>query len=84
MTECTFFWRGLGCIGKIQSNPNKCMHTSGKEKVAIPNVFIHHEINTSCLWLWQVQEGLKVVATGVQTFVCAANYCLGHLLMLHS
>ncbi|XP_054860899.1 uncharacterized protein LOC118469362 isoform X2 [Amphiprion ocellaris] len=49
--------------------------------ISIPNLFRHHEINKSYLWPLQLQEVLKVVATGFQTFLLC---CRRHLLMLHS
>ena len=48
----------------IHTECTKCIHTPGKEKnmckYLIPNSLRHHEINTSYLWLLQLQEVLKV------------------------
>lgn len=60
----------------------------GKRKtyisVSIAYLFRRHEINRSYLWSLQLQEVLKVVAAGFQTFKCTANYHLGKVCYLNT
>lgn len=68
------------CIYNTASANIMYTHTKKRKTcrtISILNLFRHHEIDY--FWPLQLQEVLKVVATGFQTVLCTANYCLSNV-----